>query len=72
MKVGDKVLVKDNLEEVMRRLKFDEECIARFVPHFRGTEQEIWEIYHNDDNDTDFATVDLCCEIPLECLEIVN
>lgn len=72
MKVGDKVLVKDNLKEVMERIGFEKECIENFVPRFVGTVQEIFSIWHSDDSDTDYATVDLCCEIPLECLEAVS
>ena len=71
MKIGDFVKVKNNLEEEMNKIGFEKECIDSFVPNFVGTEQEIFNIWHDDDSNTDFATVDLGCEIPLQCLELI-
>lgn len=72
MKVGDKVKVKENLPKVMRDLGFIKEEIPDFCRRFGKTTQEILPIWHDEDTNIDYATVDLCCEIPMECLEIVS
>lgn len=72
MKAGGKVKVKENLPKVMRELGFDENCIKIFCRQFVNTTQEIFQIWHNGESNTDFATVDLCCEIPLQCLEVIE
>lgn len=72
MKVGDKVKVKENLPKVMREIGFEESCIKRFCRQFVNTTQEIFRIWHSDESNTDYATVDSCCEIPLQCLEVIE
>ena len=37
---------------------------------FANTEQEIFDLWENDDGQK-YATVDLCCEIPVQCLEVI-
>jgi hypothetical protein len=69
MKVGDKVIVKDNLESELRRLEFYEDTCKNMSEHFVGTEQEIFALWTDDDGQ-EYATVDLCCEIPVQCLEV--
>ena len=71
MKAGDKVRVKENLPKVMRELGFIKEEIPDFCRRFVNTTQEVFAIWHDDDTNTDYATVDLCCEIPLQCLEVI-
>lgn len=71
MKVGDKVVVKDNLESELRRLTFDESTCKNMAEHFIGTEQEIFALWTNEDGQ-EYATVDLCCEIPVQCLEVMS
>ena len=44
MKVGDRVIVKDNLESELRRLTFDEYTCENMAEHFVGTEQEIFSL----------------------------
>lgn len=70
IKVGDKVRVKENLPKAMRELEFIEEEIPSFCRKFVNTEQEVFSIWTDDDG-TEYATVDLCCEIPLQCLEVI-
>lgn len=70
MKVGDKVIVKDNLESELRRLTFHESTCTSMAEHFVGTEQEVLALWTNDDGQ-EYATIDLCCEIPVQCLEII-
>lgn len=71
MKVGDRVIVKDNLESELRRLTFHEDTCVGMAEHFVGTEQEIFALWRNDDGQ-EYATVDLCCEIPVQCLEVMS
>ena len=69
MKVGDKVIVKDNLVNELRRLTFDEGTCRNMGRRFVGTEQEIFSLWTDVDGQ-EYATVDLCCEIPVQCLEV--
>lgn len=71
MKVGDRVIVKDNLESELRKLTFHEETCISMAERFVETEQEVFALW-TDDNGQEYATVDLCCEIPVQCLEIIK
>ena len=71
MKIGDKVIVKDNLEGELRKLTFHEETCKSMAERFVGTEQEIFSLWKNEDGQ-EYATVDLCCEIPIQCLEVIE
>lgn len=71
MKIGDKVIVKDNLESELRKLTFHEETCISMAETFVGTEQEIFALWSNYDGQ-EYATVDLCCEIPIQCLEVIE
>lgn len=71
MKIGDRVIVKNNLEEELLKLTFGKETTKRMAEHFVGTEQEVFALWTNEDGQV-YATVDLCCEIPVQCLEIVK
>ena len=55
----------------MIKIGFEELETKEFSKHFVGTKQEIFNIWHDDNSDTDFATIELCCEIPLQCLELI-
>lgn len=71
MKIGDKVIVKDNLEEELLKLTFDEETSRSMAVHFVGTEQTIFGLWTDKNDGQEYATVDLLCEIPVQCLEVV-
>lgn len=71
MKVGNKVIVKANLEEELRKLTFDEFTCKHMAEHFTGTEQEVFALWKNEDGQ-EYATVDLCCEIPVQCLDVIK
>lgn len=71
MQVGDKVIVKDNLKDELLKLTFHEETCENMAEHFTGTEQEIFALWTNEDGQ-EYATVDLCCEIPVQCLEVIG
>ena len=49
MKVGNKVIVKANLEEELRKLTFDEFTCKHMAEHFVGTEQEVFALWKNED-----------------------
>ena len=72
MKVGDKVIVKDNLEKELLNLKFDNETSRSMARKFVGTVQKVLSLWTDEDSGQEYATVDLCCEIPVQCLEIVK
>ena len=71
MKVGDKVRVKENLKEELKKLTFDDGTCESMHEAFANTEQEIFSLWKNEDGQ-EYATVDLCCEIPVQCLEVVK
>lgn len=71
VKVGNKVIVKANLEEELRKLTFDEFTCKHMAEHFVGTEQEVFALWKNEDGQ-EYATVDLCCEIPVQCLDVIK
>ena len=39
--------------------------------HFVGTEQEVFALWKDEDGQ-EYATVDLCCEIPIQCLKVIK
>ena len=70
MKIGDKVIVKNNLREELRKLKFDETTCEAMEERFTGTICEVFNLWKSEDGQK-YATVDLCCEIPVQCLEVI-
>ena len=72
MKVGDKVIVKDNLEEELLNLEFNNEISKSMAEAFVGTTHKVFALWTDEYNGQEYATVDLCCEIPVQCLEIVK
>lgn len=72
MKIGDKVRVKDNLKEELLRLAFGEATSEGMAERFAGTEQEIFALWTDEESGQKYATIDLLCEIPVQCLEVVG
>lgn len=70
MKVGDIVTVKDNLKEELLKLDFVEVVAESMAERFVGTKQEIFQLWTDEESGQEYATVDLCCEIPVQCLEV--
>lgn len=70
MKIGDKVIVKNNLREELRKLKFDKTTCEAMEERFTGTICEVFNLLKSEDGQ-EYATVDLCCEIPVQCLEVI-
>lgn len=72
MKIGDKVRVKDNLEEELLKLSFSRATSEAMAERFVGTEQEIYALWTGENNSQEYATVDALCEIPVQCLEVIE
>lgn len=72
MKVRDRVRVKDNLAKELIRLKFDVRTTNNMVRRFVGSTITIKSLWMDDLDGQQYATVDLCCEIPVQCLEVVK
>lgn len=72
MKVGDKVIVKDNLKDELKKLTFENYTCDSMQERFANTEQEIYSLWTDKDSGQEYATVDLCCEIPVQCLEVID
>lgn len=70
LKVGDKVKVKNNLKDVLLSLTFAQSTSDNMQENFAGTTQEILSLWADEDGQ-EYATVDLCCEIPVQCLELI-
>lgn len=47
MKIGDKVIVKDNLTEELQNLTFGENTCKSMAEHYTGTKQEIFALWKN-------------------------
>lgn len=71
MKIGDIVIVKNNLKEELLKLEFDEITSESMAERFVGTKQEIFQLWTDEESGQEYATVDLCCEIPVQCLRKV-
>lgn len=71
MKIRDSVIVKDNLKSELKRLTFDEITCEDMAEKFIGTKQEIFDLWIDEESGQEYATIDLCCEIPVQCLELV-
>ena len=73
VKIGDTVRIKDNLCEELTRLEFEEGCVEMMRELIGRTYDEVFDIWEDefDDNGQKYATVDLCVEIPLQCLDVL-
>lgn len=72
MKIGDRVKVKGNLAKELIKLKFDVRTANSMARRFAGTTITIKSLWTDDLDGQQYATVDLCCEIPVQCLEVVQ
>lgn len=68
MKIGDRIKIKNNLKEECEKLGM--ELHNDFYSKWTGTEQEILDIWYQDD-EQEYITVDICVEIPSQCCEKV-
>lgn len=49
---------------------FNEKTCEAMEACFAGTICEVFDLWKNEDGQ-EYATVDLCCEIPVQCLEVI-
>ena len=68
IKVNSKVIIKSNLCDELEILEFDKYDIAS-MRELIGTTQKVFAIWEDEDSKQKYATIDLCMEIPLQCLE---
>ena len=68
IKKGDKVKVKNNLVEELLKMGFDKSS-AESMSIFENTEQTAFSVYK--DAGEEYVTIDLCCEIPIQCCELI-
>jgi len=67
IKVNSKVIIKSNLCDELEKLefnKYDIESMRELV----GTTQKVFALWEDKELKQKFATIDLCVEIPLQCL----
>lgn len=69
-KINDYVIIKNNLSEELTKLDFEEYCI-KSMQQLVGTKQKIYSLWVEKDTQQQYATVDLCVEIPVQCLELI-
>lgn len=74
IKKGDKIRIKENLMEELVKVGFNRSEMESFVERFKGTEQTAYDVYFDAPPSTGewFATVEMCCEIPLSACELIN
>ena len=70
IKSGDIVRIKDNLRSTLEDISFDKQSIDR-ICKLIGEECEVLDTWTDTDLHMDFITVDLCLEIPTQCVELV-
>ncbi len=70
IKVGDTIVVKDNLAQRLQELGFEMD-IPDFCNKFVGTTQRAYAIWKDEDGKK-YVTIDMCVEIPIECVEKVT
>lgn len=68
IKKGDKIRVNNTLKDEMKKLDFNDDIITTFVNRFVNTEQTVYTVWY-DDLGQGYATIDMCCEIPLQCCD---
>lgn len=72
--IGDDFVVKDNLLEQLAYHNFDKKEMRAFVEAFVGKTVKALDVYYDKDNGTKswWVTVDLCCEVPIVCCELIK
>lgn len=69
---GNEVIIKDNLADVMTVLGFDKGCIKAFCKRFVGTTQKVYDVWTDRESSQEYATVEICCEVPIQCCELIK
>ena len=69
IKINDTVIIKDNLTEELMKLDFEEYCVEN-MKELIGTIQTVYSLWVDEDTNQQYTSIDLCVEIPVQCLEI--
>lgn len=72
MNIGDKIRIKNNLEEELLNLGFTKSSSKGMYERFANTEQDILSTWTDEDSGQKYVTVDMCCEVPIQCVEVIN
>jgi len=74
IKRGDIIGIKNNLMSELVRLGFNKEEMESFVDRFQGTIQTAVDVYTSQEHEAEekFVTVEMCCEIPLACCDLLK
>lgn len=67
---GDRIRIKDNLREVLLSQGFEEHTVSK-MEALVGSEQNAYAIWCDHATGDTYVTIDICCEIPLQCCERV-
>lgn len=68
---GDHIRILPNLQEELNKLGFHPAEARAFAARFAGTIQIVYDVWHETDEQT-YVTVELCCEVPIQCCEPVQ
>lgn len=71
IKVHDKIRILPTLRDELVKLGFAPKEAQGFHDRFARTTQEAHAIWTDEDSGVTFVTVDLCCEVPIQCCEPV-
>lgn len=70
--IGNEVIIKDNLKKELSRLGFDDYYAEEVSNKYAGTKQKILAIWNDENLKQQYATIELCVEIPVQCLELIK
>lgn len=68
---GQKIRINPNLQEELNKLGFDPGEARAFAARFAGTKQTAHDIWTGDEGQR-FVTIDLCCEVPIQCCDPIE
>lgn len=69
IKVNDLIKIKRNLMTEMVRLGFAPPVAQDFQDRYASTTQKAHAIWTEEVSKQTYVTIDLCCEIPIQCCE---
>ena len=65
-------IIKDNLEEELTKLGFFDTTIKNMCNKYVNKIVKIYDTWVDKDFNQEYATIDLCVEIPVQCLEYIS
>lgn len=73
LKINQKVRVRENLKDELIKLGFSKYSSEKLQDKFVNTVQNIYQIWKDDEIDNQYwATIEMCVELPLQCLEEIE